>query len=248
MVGADGLHSAVRELVFGPERQCEKPLGYYVAVFEIEGYRPRDDLVYVSYSAPERQAARFALRDDRTLILFLFAAARMPGPEPHDLDERKALLRRIFADAGWECPRLLDAMDDVAELYFDRVSQIRMDRWSRGRVMLIGDAAACVSLLAGEGTGLAMTEAYVLVGELQRADGDYREAFRHHEQRLRAFISGKQTAAERLATSFVPPTPFAIWRRDQAARLLRFAPLANVLLGQSFRDDFTLPDYGLESL
>ena len=247
VIGADGLHSAVRELVFGPERQFEKPLGYYVAAFDVTGYRPRDDLVYVSYSAPGRQAARFALHGDRTLILFLFAAARLPGPEPHGLAERKGLLHHVFEDAGWECPSMLAAMDDVTELYFDPVSQIRMDRWSQGRVMLIGDAAACVSLLAGEGTGLAMTEAYVLAGELHRANGDYREAFRRHEQRLQAFVLGKQKAAERFAASFVPPTPFAIWKRNQAARLLRFAPLANILLGQSFRDDFALPDYGLES-
>ena len=74
-----------------------------------------------------------------------------------------------FCRCGWECPRILAAMENVRDIYFDRVSQIRMDRWTKGRTALIGDAAACVSLVAGEGTGLAMAEAYVLAGELQNA-------------------------------------------------------------------------------
>ncbi len=245
VIGADGLHSAVRKLVFGPESQFEKQLGYHVAAFEIAGYQPRDELVYVSYTTPGRQAARFSLRDDRTLILFVFADACMIGPEPHGLEECKALLHGVFGDAGWECPQILAAMDDVAEIYFDSVSQIRMERWSKGRVVLVGDAAACVSLLAGEGTGLAMTEAYVLVGELHRANGDYQDAFRRYEQGLRPFIEGKQVAAEKFAASFVPKTWFSIWKRNQMFRLLAFPPLANLFLGRSFRDDFVLPDYEL---
>jgi 2-polyprenyl-6-methoxyphenol hydroxylase-like FAD-dependent oxidoreductase len=178
VIGADGLHSAVRDLVFGPERQFEKPFGYRVAVFEVEGYRPRDELVFVTYTTPGRQVGRFALRGDRTGFSFLFTSERMAGPEPLNVEERKAVLRQVFGDAGWECPQILQAMDRVRDVYYDRVSQIRMDCWSKGRVMLIGDAAACVSLLAGEGAGLAMTEAYVLAGELNRAGHDYQAAYR----------------------------------------------------------------------
>lgn len=245
LIGADGLHSTVRELVFGPQRQFEKELGYVVAACEVTGYRPREELVYVSYTTPGKQVARFALRGDRTLFLFIFAAEHLPGPVPHTLAERKLLLRRVFGDAGWECARILDAVESVPEIYVDRVSQIRMPQWSQGRVMLIGDAAACVSLLAGEGTGLAMTEAYVLAGELHRAQGDYQAAFRQHEQRLRPFIASKQESAERFAASFVPSTRFAIWRRNQATKLLAIPPLASIIFARSFRDDFTLPAYGL---
>jgi 2-polyprenyl-6-methoxyphenol hydroxylase-like FAD-dependent oxidoreductase len=245
VIGADGLHSTVRELVFGPESQFEKDLGYVVAACEVTGYRPREELVYVSYTTPGKQVARFALRGDRTLFLFIFSSEHLPGPVPHTLAERKQTLRRVFGEAGWECARILDAVDGVPEIYFDRVSQIRMPGWSQGRVMLLGDAASCVSLLAGEGTGLAMTEAYVLAGELHRAQGDYQAAFRQHEQRLRPFITGKQESAERFAASFVPRTRFAIWRRNQATKLLALPPLASIIFARSFRDDFTLPDYGL---
>lgn len=245
LIGADGLHSTVRELVFGPEAEFERDLGYVVAACEVTGYRPREELVYVSYTTPGKQVARFALRGDRTLFLFIFAAEHLPGPVPHTLEERKLSLRRVFGDAGWECPRILDAVDGVSEIYVDRVSQIRMPEWSNGRVLLLGDAAACVSLLAGEGTGLAMTEAYVLAGELHRARGDYQTAFRLHEQRLRPFVAGKQESAGRFAATFVPRTRFAIWRRNQATKLLVIPPLANYVFARSFRDDFTLPDYGL---
>ncbi len=245
LIGADGLHSTVREVVFGPQARFERDLGYMVAACEVTGYRPREELVYVSYTVPGKQLARFALRGDRTLFLFIFTAEHLPGPVPHTLAERKLALRRVFGEAGWECARILDAVDGVPEIYFDRVSQIRMPTWSQGRVMLLGDAAACVSLLAGEGTGLAMTEAYVLASELHRAQGDYQEAFRRHEQQLRPFVTGKQESAGRFAASFVPRTRFAIWRRNQATKLLAIPPLANLVFTRSFRDDFTLPNTGL---
>ena len=245
LIGADGLHSTVRDLVFGPQRQFERDLGYVVAACEVSGYRPREELVYVSYTTPGKQVARFALRGDRTLFLFIFAAEHLPGPVPHTLAERKLALRRVFGDAGWESARILDAVEGVPEIYFDRVSQIRMPQWSQGRVMLLGDAASCVSLLAGEGTGLAMTEAYVLASELHRAQGDYQAAFRQHEQQLRPFIAGKQAAAGRFAASFVPRTRSAIWRRNQMMKLLAIPFLTNTVFARGFRDDFTLPDYGL---
>ena len=84
VIGADGLHSRVREIVFGPETRFEKQLGYFVAAFEVEGYRPRDELVYVSYSAPGDRCARFSLRNDRTMFLFVFVAELMSGPGPRE--------------------------------------------------------------------------------------------------------------------------------------------------------------------
>jgi 2-polyprenyl-6-methoxyphenol hydroxylase-like FAD-dependent oxidoreductase len=101
-----------------------------------------------------RQAARFALRGDRTLFLLLFAAEQPPLLAPHDLLDQKACLHREFSEAGWECPQILAALDQCPELYFDRVSQIRMQRWWQGRVALVDDAAFAPSLLAGQGSAL----------------------------------------------------------------------------------------------
>ena len=147
VVGADGLHSDVRGLVFGPESQFEKRLGYSVAAFEAERYRPRDEDVYVMYGQPGRMVGRFTLRDDRTLFLFVFADDNEPLPDDARPAEGDAA-RELSATDEWECPRILDELDRAPELYFDSVSQIRMNAWSRGRVALVGDAAFCVSLVA----------------------------------------------------------------------------------------------------
>jgi 2-polyprenyl-6-methoxyphenol hydroxylase-like FAD-dependent oxidoreductase len=243
VVGADGLHSNVRRLAFGTGAGVEHYLGCLVAACVVDGYRPRDELVYVTYSRPGRSVARFSLRDDRTLFLFVFRSAE--GRDPGDLESRKALLWSEFADAGWECKHILAALDDASDVYFDVVSQIRMDRWRNGRVALVGDAAACVSLLAGEGTGLAMTAAYVLAGELHSADGDYRRAFEAYETRLRPFVEGKQAGAEKLIPVFATKTDLGIRFRHLVMRAMNFRLLGDLLVGRTLRDDIALPDYAM---
>src|SRR5262245_34373685 len=109
VVGADGLHSAVRKLAFGSQDRFEQYLGYMVAAFEVGGYRPREERVYVSHAVPGKQVARFALRDDRTLFLFVFAADRAPQVAPHDTKAQKALLHAEFDNVGWESPQILSA-------------------------------------------------------------------------------------------------------------------------------------------
>jgi CIC family chloride channel protein len=125
-----------------------------------------------------------------------------------NLSGQRAMLRAQFGDGVWECPQILDALDSTNELYFDRVSQIRMPRWSQGRIALVGDAAYCVSLMAGQGSALAMTGAYVLAGELAKSSGDPRQGFANYEKVLRSFIETKQRGAEHFAGA-----PMAPWQR-----------------------------------
>jgi 2-polyprenyl-6-methoxyphenol hydroxylase-like FAD-dependent oxidoreductase len=132
VVGADGLHSHVRALRFGREERFELYLGYIAAAFEISGYRPRDQLVYISYAEPGRQVSRFSMRDDRTLFLFVYRDPKFAGSIPTTDERRKALLRDAFDGVGWECPRILDAMEIAEAIYFDRVSQIQMPNWIKG--------------------------------------------------------------------------------------------------------------------
>jgi len=106
-----------------------------------------------------------------------------------------------------ETDAVLRALDAAEDLYFDRVSQIAVPQWSRGRVALIGDACACPSLLAGEGSAMAMAEAYVLAGELHAAGGDHARAFAAYEARLRPYVERKQKAARGFASGFVPTVP-----------------------------------------
>ena len=243
VIGADGLHSRVRKLVFGPQDRYEKDLGYRVAAFETAGYRPRNELVYLVHSAPGRQVGRFALHDDRTLFLFIFASRG--EPEPHGVAAQKAILRKVFEGDGWELPRILRALDTCDDFYFDRVSQIGMAAWSRGRIALVGDAAFCVSLLAGQGSALAMTAAYVLAGELATSQGRPRDAFDRYEERLRPFILTKQRAAKRFAGAFVPRTRLGICFRNQVIKTFRVPPIARIAIGRDIRDQLELPRYHL---
>jgi 2-polyprenyl-6-methoxyphenol hydroxylase-like FAD-dependent oxidoreductase len=246
VIGADGLHSVVRKLAFGPQQEFERDLGYIVAAFEAAGYRPRHEDVYLMYGQPGRMVGRFTLRDDRTLFLFVFAA----GGDclPSTLDEQKAMLRREYAAGKWECPSILAELDRARELYLDRVSQIRMKNWSKGRIALIGDAAFCVSLLAGQGSALTMISAYVLAGELAAAGGHYRQAFDSYEARLRPFVEIKQRGAERFAGAFAPKTRWGLTFRNQVIKAFAIPGLARLAVGREIIDTLHLPEYQFLSL
>jgi len=241
VIGADGLHSTVRRLMFGSQDRFETHLGYYVAAFEVNGYRPRDESVYIVYNKPGRMFGRFALHDDRTLFLFVFA---FDGTS-QDLNtaEQKAILRERFGEGSWECPRVLAELDRIENLYFDRVSQIKMECWSRGRVALVGDAAFCVSLMAGQGAALAMTAAYVMAGELVKASGRHEEAFRNYEALLRGYIGSKQRGAERFSSAFAPRTRWGLFMRNQVIKASAVPGLARLAFGRDIVDKLPLPDY-----
>jgi 2-polyprenyl-6-methoxyphenol hydroxylase-like FAD-dependent oxidoreductase len=241
VIGADGLHSRVRKLVFGPQDRYEKDLGYRVAAFETSRYRPRNELVYIIHGAPGRQVGRFALHDDRTLFLFIFDGGG--ESEAQGVAAQKAILRKAFEGDGWELPRILAALDTCDDLYFDRVSQIRMDAWSHGRIALVGDAGFCLSLLAGQGSALAMTAAYVLAGELATSPGRPQAAFCRYEDRLRPFIHAKQRAAKRFAAVFVPRTRPGVFFRNQVIRTFRVPAIASIAIGRDIRDQLELPQY-----
>jgi len=242
VIGADGLHSCARTLVFGPQSKFEKHLGYAVAAFEARGYCARNEDVYFMYGQPGRMLGRFTLRDNRTLFLFVFIASR---PEfPASPDAQKALLRDLYRDGGWECTKVLGELDRTEKLYFDRVSQIRMPSWSRGRIALVGDAAFCVSLLAGQGSALSMISSYVLAGELAAAHGQYQLAFGKYETLLRSYIAAKQRAAERFAGAFAPKTRFGLSFRNLVVKAFAFPGLARLAVGRDIADSVELPEYG----
>lgn len=245
VVGADGLHSQVRRLAFGPHEQFEKPLGYAVAAFEARHYQPRDPDIYMMHTRPGRMVGRFTLRDDQSLFLFVFTC---DGEIPATLEQQKALLISLYRADGWETADILQRLDEVQELYFDRVSQIVAPTWSCGRTVLIGDAAFCPSLLAGQGSALAIVAAYVLAGELARAKGHIEEAFAAYERLLRPFISIKQAGAARFAGALAPRTHFGLWFRNLVIRSLAIPGLAKLAVGREMTDRLRLPCYCFDSL
>ncbi len=243
VIGADGLHSRVRSVALGREADFESYLGYYVAAFAVDGYRHRDEDVYVTHCVPGKQVARFALRDGRTVFFLIFDAPVKPAVGHSDVGAQKAILRRAFGGAGWECPEILKALDRADSLYFDAVSQIHLDRWHRGRVALVGDAAFCPSLLAGEGAALAMAGAYLLAGELKKAGGDFRAAYPAYQERLKPFIERKQRQARRFARQFAPKTRAGLMVRNAMSRMFDAPFIGELMVKRMFADPFALPDY-----
>jgi 2-polyprenyl-6-methoxyphenol hydroxylase-like FAD-dependent oxidoreductase len=190
------------------------------------------------YAGTGFQAVRLSLPDDVTLFLL---TVRHEGPVP--LDDRRAqqaLLRSKLTGAGWELPAILEAMATSPTFYFDSVSQVRMPSWTCGRVALVGDAAAAPSLLAGQGSALAMVESYVLAAALAGCD-NHREAFARYEQRLGRFLRSKQDAAARLGLAFAPRNRRQLLLRNVSMRLMELPRVADLLMGRSFRDAIELP-------
>ncbi|HEX4296860.1 MAG TPA: FAD-binding domain [Devosia sp.] len=241
--GADGLHSAVRAAAFGAEESFERFVGYYVAAFTTTGYPHRDPHAYVTYGEPGRQIWRITIENDATVFLLVFAEADPNAVPMHDTARQKDVLARRYADCGWETKEVLGALETATDLYFDRVSQIVMPRWTSGRIALLGDACACPSLLAGEGSSMAMAEAYTLAGELHAAPGDHLRAFAAYEQRLRPYVERKQKAARGFAASFVPTSAIGLWLRNFSIDAVGRLGLTRMLFGAQLNDDLQLGDY-----
>lgn len=243
VVGADGINSNVRRLIFGPQSLFEKQLGYYVAAFESSGYRPRDTNAYVFYGRPGLMIRRFALHGERTLFLLVFCKDDKNCELPADRLAQNALLRESLRGLAWECPQIAAELERAPELYLDRVSQVRMDRWSKGRVVLIGDAACCVSLTSAQGAGLAMTTAYALARELAISDGRYQVAYPRFETLLKDYVRSKQRAAEWLGAGLTPKTGLGLYLRNQAIKAAAIPGFARLMLGKFSADTFSLGNH-----
>jgi 2-polyprenyl-6-methoxyphenol hydroxylase-like FAD-dependent oxidoreductase len=163
-----------------------------------------DPSAYVSFAAPGRQISRYSLRGDRTVFFVVFASDKKLSVGHHDVNAQMSLLRTLFGEGQWECPEILKAFDTCTDFYFDPASQIRMQAWSEGWLTLVGDACFCPSLLAGQGSALATLAGFVLAGELKKAAGDHRVAFRSYELLLRDFIAKKQRGRRALLALLCP--------------------------------------------
>ncbi len=241
VVGADGLHSRIRKLIFGPDALFEKYLGLVVAAYEAPGYQPRDELVAIMHADVGFQVVRLSLHNDVTLVLI---TARHDGPVPtDDQAAQQALIRMKLAGKGWETAALSQLMSRSTSYYFDAVSQIRMPSWTRGRVALIGDAAAAPSFLAGQGSALAMVEAYTLAAELARSPADHRQAFDRYHRRLGPLLQSKQEAATSLGLAFAPKNRAQLLARNTVMRLMQLPRVAGLTMGRSFYDAVELPPF-----
>lgn len=190
VVGADGLRSRTRNLVLGPDEEHVVDLGYYVAVAAVPN-RLGLDREEVTYVGPGRTALVYATaREEGARAMFLWSSAPL-GHRDLGRAQRERLLADAYAGEGWEVPGLLADVPASPDLLFDSLSQVRAERWSAGRTVLLGDAAYCASAASGQGTSLALVGAYVLAAALDAHD-DPAAAFADYERRMRPFVAANQ--------------------------------------------------------
>jgi 2-polyprenyl-6-methoxyphenol hydroxylase-like FAD-dependent oxidoreductase len=223
VVGADGLHSRTRELVFGPEEQFHRYLGYCFAGFTMPntfGLAHEGML----WSTPGRGAALYAVRDSDELHGFLVLARPEPPYDAfRDPAAQRDLVAATFAGDGWKIPAMVAAMRDADDLFFDVVSQIRMPSWSNGRVALAGDAAYAPSFLTGQGSSLALAGSYMLADALARYE-DHTEAFAAYERGTREFVTMNQALVDNGGATLFPTTAKALEQRNAMLRDLVAMP------------------------
>jgi 2-polyprenyl-6-methoxyphenol hydroxylase-like FAD-dependent oxidoreductase len=213
VVGADGMHSATRGLIFGPEDQFLRHLGFYVALTDLPDHA-QPDRRNPMYNFPGHMIGIAAYRD-KALGVFMFRSSWIDY-DYHDLAGPKQILRDAFAGhTEWKIPDLLDAATRDDELYFDSVSQIHIPSWHSGRVVLVGDSAYCASPLSGRGTSLAMTGAWLLAEALRDHPDDIGAAFGQYEREQLHYVSYAQGTAGPGGDVLVPATQEDIDARNQ---------------------------------
>jgi 2-polyprenyl-6-methoxyphenol hydroxylase-like FAD-dependent oxidoreductase len=210
VVGADGLHSALRAMVFGPHERFVRHLGLVLAFYTVPNEFGLDRWL-IDYQDPEsgRSAGLRPIQDaTRAMAMLSFPAADF-DVDYRDVAAQKRLLREQMDGFGWLTPRILAHLDDTPDFYLDQVAQVVMDRWSSGRVGLIGDAAFSSSPMSGGGTGLALVGAYLLAGELAVAGWDPEVGFAGYEERMRSFVEANQEIGRLHVRSREVPGPDA---------------------------------------
>jgi 2-polyprenyl-6-methoxyphenol hydroxylase-like FAD-dependent oxidoreductase len=215
-IGADGAHSGVRSLAFGPEADYLEHLGVYIATLPLAEEMGED---LVIYNTPGRAVALHPA-GGHPGAAFMFRAPRIPQFDYRDIEQHKRLLCDAYAGAGWRVPELLDRVRAADDLYFDSVSRIQVPTWSRGRIGLVGDAASCVSLF-GDGSSLAMVGAFTLADSLS---GDIPAGLRTYEVRHRPQRAAKENSVAYATRLLIPATSAGIAVRNAAMRLM---PLVN---------------------
>lgn len=236
VVGADGIHSRVRRCVFGPERDHVRFLGYYYAVAgapDAGSGRGNAEM----YCEPGRSVT---LGGGKAHHMYVFASPELDFARD-DVDRQRRLVREAFAGMGWQARNMLAQLDTLDGFYLDAIARTTIDRYHRGRVALLGDAAYG-NTLGGFGTGLAIVGAYVLAGELAVADGDHTVAFARYNARMRAYA--RKGGVGNPGPFLAPPSRFRIRLRDLT---LNNALLWGLMLRMTdwFATDITLPDYRL---
>jgi 2-polyprenyl-6-methoxyphenol hydroxylase-like FAD-dependent oxidoreductase len=250
VVGADGLRSGVRSLAFGDDATHVRDLGYYSAYFAARTSLALDGWE-VMHSIPSgngvggRLAMLYPLEGtDEVRAMFAFASPEL-AYDRRDVDEQKAILGKVFDGVGWQVPGLMRQMWATDDLFFARVGEVRIDRWSTGRSVLLGDSVFGGSI--GMGTSMALVGAYVLAGELAAAGGDHRVAFEAYQREMTEYVTLGRKRPPGGTSGFLPASRAGIWSRNLLMRALPHLPGKSKVMGglDKAATAIELKDYGL---
>jgi 2-polyprenyl-6-methoxyphenol hydroxylase-like FAD-dependent oxidoreductase len=242
VVGADGLHSNVRRLVFGPESEFVRDQGYYKVIFAARADVELDDWQLMYVMPGRRRAALYPTRTGRTRGMFFFAGPSLTY-DRRDITRQKQIVAEAMAGQRWQVPRMLESMWETTDFYFDRESMVTAGEWSRGRTALVGDSAFGGSV--GMGTSMAVVGAYVLAGELAAAGGDHERAFSRYRQVLAGYVADNQKPMPGGTNMFLPRGRGMIWAGNKMTKLMLAGPWRSMLTGglQAKADGVTLENY-----
>jgi 2-polyprenyl-6-methoxyphenol hydroxylase-like FAD-dependent oxidoreductase len=236
LIGADGVHSLTRTLVFGAEEQYSRFLGYTVASYPLTD-RYGIGHTWKMYVEPGRMASAYCSHQEGQL--FTFFLYQTTERERLPLEERLPRLQRVFVGMGWITQQLLANAREPDSIFMDTVKQIQMPIWHRGRVALVGDACGCPTLISGQGASLAMGGAFLLAEALHET-AEYQEAFRRYEQRMRPHVLAQQKNGRSFAKSFLPASPLGLLVQQILMRVLLRETFTG-LLRQRFGAQSILP-------
>jgi 2-polyprenyl-6-methoxyphenol hydroxylase-like FAD-dependent oxidoreductase len=231
VVGADGLHSNVRALMFGEESCFIRNLGHYIAIFSTPNHWNLDRWELL-YATPGKTVNVYSTGRNVDAKIYLMFTAPSLHYDYRDLSQQKRIVTDVFTNGGWDVPLLLDQLSAAPDFYFDAISQVYMDCWSKERVVLLGDASYCASPASGQGTSLALVGAYILAGELVDAGGAYQYAFYRYEEAMREYVKRNQDLAEPNLKGMVLKNSAQIWFQTQMIRLLPHLPGKEHIIGR----------------
>ncbi|AXA34711.1 FAD-binding domain [Francisella adeliensis] len=242
VIGADGLHSHTRSLAFSDSEFKEHDLNTFVAAFSLEDYKFHENYTYGLCIEDDRQISRVTLETGETLVMFTMSS-NLVDKIPTTLDEKKEIIRSVFKDIQWEAPELLSRLNDVDNIYFDSVTQVKMNNWYNNRIALVGDAASCPSILMGQGSIFAIIEAYVLAGELYKAKGDYKVAFPAWQNKLKEIIDRKQKLGLMNLSTSAPEEVFKKYLSTITVNISS-TPIVSKFIGAGiFHNEIEVSDY-----
>ncbi|GHO90253.1 oxidoreductase [Reticulibacter mediterranei] len=230
LIGADGVHSKTRALVFGLQEQFSRYLGYTIACYPTPD-RYGIGKTFQMYNEPGRMVAAYCTPQTDDLLLFFMYQS--PKPEHVLREQRLSHLRKVFASMGWLTEQFLSDVDPEVSVFMDAVIQIQMRTWHQGRVALVGDACDCPTLLSGQGASLAMGGAYLLAKALHDT-ADYQEAFRRYEQQMSAYVLEQQKSGRSFAKSFLPGSPLGLFVQQAMLKVLFREAFGGLLRRQLF--------------